>query len=99
MTSEGEWKGNKRSGLLLSMKKEQSAFCLRDRLLPPSIIPSVAAVDYSAGWIASVGQASAQVPQSAHISGLMLYLSPSEIAPTGHSSIHVPHAIQSSLIT
>ena len=27
------------------------------------------AADYSAGWIAPVGQASAQVPQSAHISG------------------------------
>jgi len=57
------------------------------------------AANYSAGWIASVGHASAQVPQSVHISGLMLYLSPSEIAPTGHSSIQVPHAIQSSLIT
>jgi len=26
-------------------------------------------------------------------------MSPSDIAPTGHSSIHVPHAIQSSEIT
>ena len=56
-------------------------------------------VDYSPGWIASVGQASAQVPHSVHMSGLMLYLSPSEIAPTGHSSIQVPQAMQSSLIT
>ena len=32
-------------------------------------------------------------------SGLIEYLSPSEIAPDGHSSIHVPQAIQSSPIT
>lgn len=33
------------------------------------------------------------------MSGSIEYFSPSEIAPEGHSSIHVPHAIQSSLIT
>lgn len=50
-------------------------------------------------WIASEGQTSAHVPHSVHASGLIEYLSPSEIAPTGHSSIQVPQAIQSSLIT
>ena len=50
-------------------------------------------------WIASEGQTSEHVPHSVHISGLIEYLSPSEIAPTGHSSIQVPQAIQSSLIT
>ena len=37
--------------------------------------------------IASEGHTSAQVPHSVHMSGLIEYLSPSEIAPTGHSSI------------
>lgn len=57
------------------------------------------AVDYSAGLIAPVGHTSAQVPQSAQRSGLIEYLSPSEIASTGHSLMHVPHAMQSSEIT
>ena len=55
--------------------------------------------EYYPKWIASDGQTSAQVPHSVHMSGLIEYLSPSEIAPTGHSSIQVPQAIQSSLIT
>ena len=46
-----------------------------------------------------MGQTLAQVPHSVQASGLIEYFSPSEIAPTGHSSIHVPQAIQSSLIT
>ncbi len=49
--------------------------------------------------IASEGQTSAQVPHSVHVSGSIEYFSPSEIAPDGHSSIHVPQAIQSSPIT
>jgi hypothetical protein len=32
-------------------------------------------------WIASEGQTLAQLPQSMHISGLIEYFSPSEIAP------------------
>lgn len=48
---------------------------------------------YSA-FIASTGQTSAQEPQLTHSSGLIEYTSPSEIAPTGHSPIHVPHAAQ-----
>ena len=55
--------------------------------------------DYSPRLIASLGQTLAQVPHSVQASGLIEYFSPSEIAPTGHSSIHVPQAIQSSLIT
>lgn len=54
---------------------------------------------YSGRLIASLGQTDAQVPHSVHSSGLIEYLSPSEIALTGHSSIHVPHATHSSLIT
>ena len=50
--------------------------------------------------IASLGQTPAQVPHSVHMSGLMEYLSsPAEIAPTGHSSMQVPHATQSLPIT
>ena len=55
--------------------------------------------NYAGKLIASDGQTSAHVPHSVQTSGLIEYLSPSEIAPTGHSSIHVPQAIQSSLIT
>jgi len=49
-------------------------------------------------WIASEGQTSAQVAHSVQRSGSITYFSPSEIAPDGHSSIHVPQAIQSSPI-
>jgi hypothetical protein len=58
-----------------------------------------ALIPYSGRLIASLGQTSAHVPHSVHISGSIEYFSPSEIAPDGHSSIHVPQAIQSSLIT
>jgi hypothetical protein len=82
----------------MKSKKEGEMF-LRENLSCSFSVVSGIALNYLAGLIAPTGQASAQVPQSAHISGLMLYLSPSEIAPTGHSSIQVPHAIQSSPIT
>jgi hypothetical protein len=42
---------------------------------------------------------SAQVPQSVHFSASITYFgSPSLIASTGHSSLQVPHIMQSSLI-
>ncbi len=46
------------------------------------------------------GQASTQVPQSMHVSASMTYLvSPSEIAPVGHSPTQDAHITQSSEIT
>jgi len=53
---------------------------------------------YSSGLIAPVGQTSSQVPQSVQVSGFTLKMSPSSIAPTGHSPWQAPHAIQSSEI-
>lgn len=48
---------------------------------------------------APTGQTSAQLPHSVQTAGSMTYLpSPSEIADTGHSASHAPHAMQSSLI-
>lgn len=49
--------------------------------------------------MASDGQASTHEPQSMHKSGSIEYLSPSKIASDGHSSMQLPHAMQSSLIT
>jgi len=52
-----------------------------------------------AGLGASVGQTSAQAPQSVQISALITYLSsPSLIASTGHSSTHAAQFTHSSLI-
>ena len=52
-----------------------------------------------ASWGAETGQVPAQAPQEMQVSASMTYLpSPSEIAETGHSSAHAPHAMQSSLI-
>lgn len=65
--------------------------------VPPHI--SFLAFPYSGRLIASFGQTLAHVPHSVQRSGLIEYLSPSEIAPDGHSSIHVPQAMQSSPIT
>ncbi len=67
------------------------------RKRPPCLFSSNAA-PYGR-LIASEGQTSAQVPHSVQASGSIEYLSPSDIAPDGHSSIHVPQAIQSSPIT
>ena len=50
-------------------------------------------------WIASLGQASAQEPQLMQVSGSIEYLSPSLIAPVGHTDWQVPHATQLSSIT
>ena len=51
------------------------------------------------GLIDSEGQTDAQAPQSIHFSPSMTKISPSEMASTGHSATHVPHATQLSLIT
>jgi hypothetical protein len=49
--------------------------------------------------IASTGQTSAQEPQSMQVSGSISYFSPaSDIASTGHSAEHAPHAMHSSEI-
>ena len=57
-------------------------------------------VNYSAGWIASVGQASAHVPQSKQASASITKCSsPWEIASAGHSLSHVPQLTHSSEIT
>lgn len=49
--------------------------------------------------IASEGQTLAQEPQDVQIVGSITKISPSEIAPTGHSPMQVPQATQSSEIT
>jgi hypothetical protein len=49
--------------------------------------------------MASAGQTDAQLPQSVHVEGSILYGVPSVIALTGHSGIQVPHSMQSDDIT
>src|SRR5699024_5798022 len=49
--------------------------------------------------MASLGQASAQVPQSTHWSASMTYLSsPSVMMPMGQASAQAPHLMQASVI-
>jgi hypothetical protein len=59
----------------------------------------IASIPAYSGTQASTGQTSAQVAHSVHLSGSITYLgSPSLMASAGHSSLQVPHIMQSSVI-
>jgi len=57
-------------------------------------------VNQEAGWMASTGQTSTQVPQSVHLAASITKCSsPCEMAPSGHSASQDPQLMHSSLIT